>query len=104
MQMKYTLHMKTFKRIFTDHHFAWIILVSVIAITLFFTCPPNSWIHELEAMSPNEHYEDGVLIRTIRGQDFIVTRSFNDEVLVPLARAPDGVNAPNTTHKPQLED
>lgn len=51
---------------------------------------PNDWVKTLSesGVLPDEHYEGGERIRTIRGQDFIVTGWGEHERLVPLA--PEG--------------
>jgi hypothetical protein len=54
-------------------------------------------------MSPDEHYENGTRIRTVRGQDFIVSGSGEHETLVPIAPLPDDVNTSLVTPKPILE-
>lgn len=46
---------------------------------------PNSFWDGIRVVIPEEHYEAGERIRTIRGQDFIVTGYGSDERLVPLA-------------------
>ena len=47
---------------------------------------PNSFWQEIRDSDylPKQHYEDGQLIRTIRGQDFIVTGSGSHERLIPI--------------------
>jgi hypothetical protein len=63
-----------------------LLIVAVFAMIAAMWHAPNSFWQGVIDAAPNEHYENGQLIRTIRGQDFIVTGWGEGERLVPLAR------------------
>ena len=92
------------KNIFQEYAALWIMLIAIIVVAIFFTYAPNSWIQALGEMSPDEHYESGVRIRTVRGQDFIVSGFGKHETLVPIAPIPDEGYSPPMTNKPKLEE
>lgn len=85
--MKFIRLMKSFKQFFTNP-VLYVILFCIIGIVVFFTCAPNSWVQAIGELAPDEHYEDGVLIRTVRGQDYIVTGYGQYQTLVPVAPVP----------------
>jgi hypothetical protein len=48
---------------------------------------------DADGAAVNEHYEDGTLIRTIRGQDFIVSGSGSHETLIPIGPSQEEIIA-----------
>lgn len=67
-----------------------VVFVMIASIILLGIFMPNSWVQTLSesGLVPDEHYEGGQRIRTVRGQDFIVTGYGDHERLVPIA--PEG--------------